>query len=334
MTMLLITSIFNVSKQALVEQSSRLRLGFDAQIYFSSRIDDHFYLDLKDQGFVKEIQQSSFAFVSANKGESSIDLEVVGLRKGDDKLTYIPSISSDERMGYPENGIILPLPQAKQLGVTIGDKIEMNGIEVEVGGLSNQYFHYVSFIDARLLDEISTDWVSTIFINVNNENALLDYLSSEVTPHLTVFSSALWEDLSYRYSAIDTLLIVLMVFSCALAFLILLIMALQALEEERRSIVIMRSMGFSFIEISNHFALQSGLHAFIGILVGIPCSIGIAAFLLQSMSSTSLMYPLLLEPFSFLFAFSFIIIVVLLAHLSSILFLRQLNLADQTRGRD
>ena len=333
-SIILISSLFYVSKEALVKQTSLDRLCFDCQVYMGERMDDTFFENLSSQGFVLDATKADYGFLEVETDKGSDVIETIGLFGDTGELVYIPSISGMERMDYPGEGLVLPTPVADRLGVKVGDFVDIYGSKVMVSGLSRQYFHYLSFLDAKEMEEMGVSVVSTFFLNINDKSALDDYLTKVETPSLTVYSSSLYEDLSHRYGAIDALLIVLMVFSLAMSFTILLMMTLNSLLEQKRSVSIMRSLGMGMGDVSQSFLYQNVAAMLPAFLIGVPFSIGVASFLLKSMSSSSLTYPLVLSPIPFLLSFGFVVLIVLLSLLASMGSVMRWNISDNLRAKE
>ncbi len=340
---ILLACFFNVSKTELMEQTVERRLSFDAQVYLTSVADENSVNEIKNQQFIsandkgeKEFIDCYYTYVEVTdkEGNNKTYLECLAYDSDkDNSLINIPSKNGRGSLKIKENGLILPLSTAKTLGVKKCDFVLINGKNVEVTDLSYQYFHPITYLSKSQLKEFSDTYISSFLINVNDETAFLDYMSNN-NASLTVFTKSLSKDIHSIFNSVDAFIYVLIGFSLVMAFIILTIMSQNALMEQKRQLSVFRAIGFTIMDISNLWTLQSVAQLILSLLFAVPVGSLAAIILFKLCSSASQSYPFILSVPVILFAFAFIFIIILMSHLISMFSIKKWNLADNTRTRE
>ena len=184
------------------------------------------------------------------------------------------------------------------------------------------------------MDEIGCSYVSTFFINLNNENAFLTYLQEKENQCLTVFTRSLAKDLSNTFDSINIFIIIMVLFSLGMAFVILSIMSQNALMEQRRQTSVLRLIGYRVGDISNIWTFQSLLELIGSSIIAVPSGMLAAQILFNMCSSNSQTYPFIADWRVILFGFLFIFVVIVACHTISMFSIARWNLADNTRSRE
>ena len=332
--LIMITSLFSISKDELIRQSLQDRLPFDCQIYASKKTDEEFLEKLESQEFVVDVNDCYFTYLEVEGPNKKEMLETLAYDVNDSNLIFIPGEKGASEIKPTSDGIILSVSEAKALGVGVGDIVTINGSKVTVSNISNQYYHMTEYISKSLLDELGVNYVSSFLVNVKDQQALLDYLSGNENKCLIVFSSNIKEDLTSMFKPVNTFIIILNAFAITMGLVILAIMTQNALMEQRRPISVMRSIGFRIMNISNLWTLQSLSELVFSTLLAIPGSILVISFLLSITSSEKQIYPFVFRWKETLVCFAFIFGVILATHIYSMLSIKRWNLADNTRTRE
>ena len=173
-----------------------------------------------------------------------------------------------------------------------------------------------------------------MLVDVINENAFLDKLSEENIQALTVFTSSLSADLHGIFNAIDIFIIIMVLFSLGMAFVILSIMSQNALLETKRQVSVFRAIGFTIANISNMWTLASLSQLISASIFAIPAGAGVAILLFHLCSSSTQIYPFLLDWRVIGLGFIFIFLVVLACHIISMFTIKRWVLADNLRCRE
>ena len=339
LVLIILASFFSISKDELIAQSVERRLNYDCQLYLTQKEEQQFFDDLQAQPFVEEMEDCYYTYLKASKeGLSDVYLEclAIDLDGTASGLITIPKSSGRGNLSVKEEGIILPKAQAEQLRVKKGDTIVINNKEVVVTDISFQYFHPITFLSKGQMDAFGLEYVSSVIMNIvdGQDQALVDYLSENENQCLTVFTKSLSKDMHSVFDAINIFVYIMVGFSVGMAFIILAIMSQNALMELQRPLTIMRAIGFTVLDISNFWTLQSILQLLSSSIIAVPASAGFTIMLLNLASSSSQIYPFIFSWPVVLMALGFVALVMVICHLLDMFSIRKWNIANNTRTRE
>jgi ABC-type antimicrobial peptide transport system permease subunit len=332
--LILLSSFFYVAKEDLMAQTVERRMVYDCQVYFSQKVDDEYIRDFRGQDFVSGSEVCYYTYVKASNGDKEVYLECLAVNTGRSKLLNIPSESGFGNLSVKNEGLILPKSDADRLGVKEGDKLRIGDAEVVVNDISFQYFHPITYMSKPQMDTITQDYVSSVLVNVTDENAFLDYLANGEQQGLTVFTRSIKKDLQSIFNAINVFIIIMIVFSLGMGFIILAIMSQNALMEQKRQLSVLRAVGFTVKNISDIWTLQSVSQLIISSIFAIPVGVLVSVILFKLCSSPTQTYPFLFDFRVIVFAMIFILSIIVACHLISMVSIKRWNLADETRCRE
>ena len=339
LVLILLSTLFMVSKEEMVDQSVNRRLNYDCQVYLTQKVDLDFVNEFKLQSFIRDdsLQDCYYTYLKVDVANNEdVYLECLGVNEGKNPLINIPDNKGNGALSVPKNGIILPKTSADKLNVKKGDKISINGVEVEVVDISFQYFHPITYLSKEQMDAFGVEYVSSFILNVHEGKAqeLMSFLSGNQNQCLVVYTSSLSKDLHGIFDALNVMIFIMVGFSIGMAFIILTIMSQNALMEQQRQLTILRAIGFRILDISNFWTLQSILEVLSSSVIGVPAG-ALAIYILLSMcSSSSQIYPFIFSWPTVFIAIGFIILVIIACHLIAMITIRKWNIADNTRSRE
>ena len=333
--LIVLTTFFNVSKDELLNQTFVKRMNFDCQLYAADVIEDpEFEQNVKEQEFVKDFVSCYFTYLEVKSKDKYYMIETLAFDPENKTLMYIPNENDSKRIFVEEKGIILPHGYADKLGVKIGDYVTINGVPVKVANISRQYQHMTMYMSKEQLIEVKAKYSTSYLANITDQNTFLQYLTDQGKQFLTVFSNNLYKDMSAIFKSINVFIIILVGFSFLMGFIILTIMSQNALMEQKRKLSIMRAVGFTIKDISNIWTMQSGLQLFLSTLFAVPLGCVFSIALFKIASSATQIYPFIFSIEMVAVAFAFIFVVILLAHIISMITINRWNLAENTRSRE
>ena len=342
LVLILLSTLFSISKDEMIAQSVERRLSYDAQIYLTQREDESFINQIKGQDFIDGFLDCAYTYAKVTKSDGSDTyIECLGVNmtdyEGHKAMLNIPNNKGIGSLTIPKEGIILPKGHAQNLGVKKGDSLTINGKPIVVQEISYQYFHPIAYLSADEMDRLDIDYVSSFILDIakgHTEQDLLDYLSNERNQCLTVFTSSLSKDLHRIFDAINIFIYIMVGFSLGMSFVILFIMSQNALMEQQRPLTVLRAIGFRILDISHVWTLQSASQLFVSALFGLPVG-GLVTYILLSMcSSNSQIYPFIFHWLIALMAVGFVLLVIIACHLLSMRTISKWNIANNTRCRE
>lgn len=334
--LILLSGFFFAAKNRLVAQTTTDRMAYDAQVYFSGKVDDEYVAEFTSQNFVTGIETGYYTYVEAKTSENgeAIYLECLALDAGKSNLVNIPTKNGRGALAIPEDGIILTTTDADRLGVKKGGTIIINEKTVTVAEVSEQYFHPITYLSKAQMTALEVQYVSSFLVNVNDENALLSFLSDGNVHGLTVFTRSINQDLLAIFDSINIFIIIMIGFSLGMGFIILLIMSQNALMEQKRPLSVFRSIGFTIGDISRIWTLQSVMEFLLSAIFAIPVGVLVSMLLFKLCSSVTQVYPFVFSWQIIALALGFVLLVIVICHLLTMLSIKKWNLADETRSRE
>ena len=334
LVLILLATLFGVSKNEMINQSVVRRLNYDCQVYLTEKADNHLLNGLQSQSSVKQYEDCYYTYIKANSGSNDIYLECLGVDVGQTELINIPGPNGKGSLAVEETGIILPKSYAEALKVKKGETISLNNVNVVIKEISYQYFHPITYLSKQQMEQITSTYISTIILNTNDESAFLNYLTENNSKCLTVFTSSLSKDLNRIFDSVDIMISILVGFSIGMAFIILLIMSQNALLEQQRQLSVLRAIGFTIFDISNVWTFQSVFQILISTLFALPVGSLVIKTLVDLASSNSQIYPFIFSIPTVLLSVLFVLLVVISCHLFAMFKIYKWNLADNTRTRE
>lgn len=343
--LILLSTLFFVSKTEMVDQSVNRRLNYDCQVYLAEKAEPEFINELENQPFVEEngFLDCYYTYLKVDLEEGNdVYLECLAIDETESTQTLslinIPNDQGHGNLKVQHEGLILPKASADKLNKKKGDMIKINGHDIVISDISYQYFHPITYLSQYQMDQLGVDPapVSSFILNIKEgqTNDFLNYMSSHRNQCLTVFTESLSKDLHGIFDALNVMIYIMVAFSLGMAFIILSIMSQNALMEQQRQLTIFRAIGFTVLDISNVWTLQSIAQILVSSIVGVPAGALSIYILLKLCSSSSQTYPFIFSWPTVFIAIGFILLVVIACHLLAMNAIRRWNIADNTRSRE
>lgn len=293
--------------------------------------------DITGDPSVKQAMDCYYTYCVVTHGNATTYLECLAFNPEDnEKMIVIPDKKGKGIIELPTMGLVLPKSVSEVLGVKEGGVIQINGVPVTVAEISDQYAHPMTYMSKMQMEELmesGVTCVSTFLVNVNDDAAFLQAMSSK-NASLTVFTKQLKKDMLATLGSIDIFIYILIGFSLGMALIILSIMSQNALMEQKRQLSVLRLIGFTVPDISSTWTLQSLAQLFLSSILAIPAGIGFSALLFKMASSSTQSYPVIVSPAVIFISLGFIALVIIGSHLLSMATIKRWNLADNTRSRE
>ena len=338
LVLILLTSFFYVSKEEMISQSVDRRMAYDCQVYFTEKEEDEEFINnLKTQTFIEDFEDCYYTYVKASSpNNKGIYLECLAIDTDAGNLVNVPDSKGKGTVKVQNEGIVLTKSDALRLKVSKGDTITINGVEIEITDISNQYFHPITYLSKQQIDSLGVAYVSSFLVDVvdGQDNEFLAYLTNEKPQCLTVFTASLAKDLRGIFDSINVFLYIMIGFSLGMSFVILSIMSQNALMEQQRQLSVFRAIGFTILDISNFWTLQSVLQMILSSIFAIPAGAVAAIILFKLCSSVSQIYPFIFSFGAVGLALGFVLVVIIACHLIAMRSIKKWNIADNTRCRE
>lgn len=331
---------FFVSKETMIGQSINSRLNYDCQVYMREESSQELIDEVKGLPSVDKFEDCYYTLLKMENGSKSTYVEALAINENSTSgLIVIPNENGKGSLKVPSTGIILPSTYAETLHAKVGSRLRVGSIYVTVEAISFQYFHPICYLSKTQMQAFkegseSVKYVSSFLVDVNDSAAFETYFTENSIQCLTIFTNNLGKDLKGIFDTINVMIFVMIGFAFGIGFIILLIMSQNSLMEQKRSVSVLRLIGFTIKDISNYWSLQSVLHIIFSMIFAIPAGIGASMLLFHLASGPSQVYPFIFSWPVLGIALGFIVLTVLICHSITMLSVRNWNLANNTRSRE
>ena len=270
--MLIFASVsFIAAKNNVIDQTFTQRIHYDCQIFFEDAPDEELMNELERLGLVSKIQPLLYYDIEFS-GENGTNPAVVNAVEPGTELVSIYDTDGEMR-SVREGEILIERHLAKELDVKEGDQVRVNGAMMRVGGILDQcanYTHYVTLSDA---DRIGTPDLYCLIGKIPEEkySELLAFLTeNDFDGYLyTIFTPPFFRYNIELYNTYDAAAWLLSLFAVAIGFVIILNTMMTNLQEMKRELCVLRSLGFQRGEISRSRFTQTILQFLIAAPIGL-----------------------------------------------------------------
>ena len=223
------------------------------------------------------------------------------------------------RSGTPleltDDGIVLTEKLADQLGVSVGDSVDVqngDGIakKLKVTGITENYvFHYAymtqncyesnfwykvnqSTILLKLADGLSTDEIADICEQIEQTEGISSVMSfTEVA-----------SDFQKQIVALKSIIVLIIVCAALLAFVVLYNLTNINISERIKEIATIKVLGFKSDEVALYVYRENFLLTLIGGVLGLVLGVGLHRVIMKSIEQSNVMFGYLIDPSSFVLA--------------------------------
>ncbi|MBR2769302.1 MAG: FtsX-like permease family protein, partial [Solobacterium sp.] len=213
---------FLTSKDAILRQMFDQRIQYDCEVYVAEGKENEFAEKLKKLDYVSAAEPSGYYFrqIEHDGKKKSV---LIGTAKDGSSLISVRD-SSGNGLSIPESGIVLDLYSAETLGVKAGDKVNIDGAEITVTGLSDQYISRIQYLSARQAEDLGKEDLGVLLVRMaeDKEQELKRYLSEEDGYLYVIFTHSLKNGFETLYETYDLYAWILVGFAVVIGLLIVL----------------------------------------------------------------------------------------------------------------
>lgn len=326
--MLIVSAIsFERSKNYILEELFEKRISYDCQIYLEESPDEKWMQEIGDVPGVGKCERLDYLSTDLKYNGMTEEI-VIHAPETDTRLIRVFD-KSDALMDIPEDGILLENHLATKMGITVGDKVYINGKSLTVQGLSNQSVSRVQYVSQQTIKRLGAGSYS-VLVASNNEDALRSYLEDKAGCQ-ALFTRVVRQDRIRSFQSYSIGVYIIIAFALAMSLMIVQNRMKSNLMEQQHSLATMRVLGIHNKEISVSWLLQSILQYVIAVIAGLPAGTVAAVVILHEMSTSKREYPFANRVEEYLFALGIMLLFILLGHFLSMRQLKRWNLAEAGR---
>lgn len=249
----------------------------------------------------------------------------------------------NEPLSVPPEGILLEKHLAAELGAVPGDRVLVDGVELEVAGISNQNVNRIQYISARQAEKLGepTLWAILIRTEETDETAIkegersVQALLADRDDYLYCIFTRLFRDGLEKVFAIYDLASWIIIGFAVLIGLIIVVNTMQTnLLEQSKELCVLRTLGFSHRFVSGKLFLQSLLYFVFSCIIGIPLGVVFAGTVLRQLATKGQEYPFASGIAEYLLTSGLVFGYILLSHLVSSRSMKKWNIVETVKEKE
>lgn len=307
---------------------------YDTQVTFAQPQPDTIASQVLNEGLYNRVEPVLQIPVSLEYKGKTYSTMAIGLMS--EAELYGLYSTNGERTTVTDNGILLSGALRKTLGVDVGDVINIRSAsgsrQIKVAGFVKQPMGALSYVTLHEAQALlgGQQVISGLMLDINPQyQSTLRQVSSVIpgtaSVELTSETKAMVGD---RMSFNSRLVWIMFVFGVALASTIVFAAIYASLQERRREIATMRTLGESKRRIAQMITMENLTLGLLGIMLGLPLSYMLAAYSISLLQTDMLSYGLVILPQTYLIAVVVVILIMIISQMPAIRQLNRLNLAS------
>lgn len=178
---------------------------------------------------------------------------------------------------FTKDSVIITKQFASKHNLSVGDKIKLSisnqTIELTITHIQDYYFGNNVYIAKEILKQYVKLDYNKIYVITNLTNQEKDVLKQKLENNSSITKVALKEDLKYMYDqtskSLSSIIIMMVVFSCALALVINYNLILINIHTRTREIATLKVLGYQEFEVSGYVFRETFIISLAAILIGI-----------------------------------------------------------------
>lgn len=212
--------------------------------------------------------------------------------------------SNKDKIELSDNGVVLNEKLAKQLGVKVGDIINISkdnegatDFEVKVEGVTEHYLYHYIYMSPKLYEEVYKEqpqYNQIIAKVVDADKESEDVLATDIIKNDNIisvsFNTSLKENFDDMIGSLNLVVIVIIIFAGALAFVVLYNLTNVNISERIREIATIKVLGFYNKEVSAYVYRENTILTFIGMLLGLGLGVMLHRYIMVTVELDTIMF--------------------------------------------
>ncbi len=259
--------------------------------------------------------------VDINSEEAMNSVSMMSFEEIDKLDKFWKFYSDEEKIAYPKKGeVVVNIKIADKLGLEVGDTIEvrdpdMQSCTLTVSGIFDNYIFNFLLISKETYEESFGEWqANTALISADGDVEKIAELINELDEITSVSHLSATEDMvTSALSCLDYIILLIILFSGALAFIVIFNLTNINLAERSREIATVEVLGFYPKETESYVLRENLVLSIIASFIGLPLGTLFHKVVMSMILIDSLSFDVHVKPISYVLAFictvSFAIIV-------------------------
>ncbi|MGE4509147.1 MAG: FtsX-like permease family protein [Eubacteriaceae bacterium] len=291
--MILVSLSYSFAVRDILSHTFGDRYLYDAQIFFSDTSNQSVLLE-RLSGFpeISQAQAVGMKSTTISFNAQSEEALLCGLQDEDSMIKVFNA--SRAVVPIPQDGIILEDRIAKDLGVSPGDKVSVNGVEIMVAAISKENINYTQYCSLSTFEDLfGADSMNSAIVKMTDPADEIGFYKSlsgaEHFDYLS-FNSIQEQSVTSTFATTNAGVYTMMICAFIVGALIIYNMSLINIKERLRDYAVMRVLGISPGAIARGTYLEILIQFVIAIVIGLGMGNVFADQMLLNMNSDNITY--------------------------------------------
>lgn len=333
--MLIFTAFsFNASKDRILEELYGERILYDCEIFMADEPDEEWMNGLERTGLVKNPEKVSYYGMEITGKSGGLSTTVKGVRENT-RLNGIYN-SRREKIDVPADGIIINQRIAKQLGVSVGDVVRLEGTELTITAISRQSENQYQVISHKTAEKLGKAKLYSVICNIreDEETALMEYLTGDENFLYAAYTRKSRQALQKMISPFGTCALIVIMFSVVIGLVIVINTFRTNLQEQKKELCMLRTLGHQHAELSLRLFFQAMPYFVFACVIGFPAGVAATKFVLDKLETQSRTYPFVGDYSIYLMTAGVVFAYVVLSHILSMCNVRKWDIVETIKDKE
>ncbi|MBP0969466.1 MAG: ABC transporter permease [Oscillospiraceae bacterium] len=294
--------------------------------------------DLDNEYVVPYLKYSTKMYLE--DGEEVLEAQIIDARESLNIYNFRSASDHSTPLKLGNSGAILSEKFAQTNGIKEGDYVtveSLNGIkeQVKIAAVCEMYFQHYIFISSEMYEALFGEPVHCNTIAVRSSSSMDDIEASisgrEGFLSVVDFTSVM-DNFNTMISALDLIIVVIILTAGALAFVVLLNLTQVNISERLREIATLKVLGFRQIEVQSYLFKEIFLLTVIGALFGLPLGYLFHHFIMNVISMDMVKFGMVIRPNSYIYAFAVTIVFSLIVLILTVPSLKKIEMVESLKS--
>ncbi len=332
MALILLSISFYVSKEFMLEDTFAYRFHDDAQIFTQDEPTAERLAELATVEGVSDVEMMTYMRVMLVGGTGSQEITVCGLPENAKNVTIFDR--DRNVIDVPQTGILLVTHLADDLGINVGDTVTVNGVSLTVEGLSDQCLNWMNYVSEATAATIGEVDQYSIFCKATDETSLIRHVSEWEDYQYTNIKATSRSSNERQFLQYDTVVYTLIAFAVVMGLLIVYNTTEMNLFEQKKSLSVLRTLGFQVRDVSRIWFVQTALQFVLATVIGLTAGTLLAKFTLITLAGKERVYPFIHDPDQYILTVVIVLLYVIISHLMAMRQVRKWDLVENIKEKE
>lgn len=303
-------------------------------------------LEENDQILNYELILKESGTLSSNDIEKDISIIVPRDIENIQNFIHLQGRKREDKITIPDKGIIITEQVAKTLDLSVGDDVLLKNNEdeeakVKVMGITENYTFNYGYLSLEYYEEIfgkKVEFNEALGVVEDNSKDLEDELSRDLIKKKGItsvnFNSFLKNDFENTIKSLNYIVLIMIVFAGALAFVVLYNLTNVNISERIREIATIKVLGFYDGEVSAYIYRENTILTIIGTLVGLVMGVFLHRYIMTTVEMDNIMFGLTLNTMSYIIAVILTLVFALFVNFAMYYKLRNVEMVESLKSVD